>query len=163
LNLSNLNTINSNLSEAEKAKPLNLIKEKNKDKFLNNNEHKNTTSNANDKGKKNDKKLGKLLISEKSEEFKEEIICDEYIKNTREINKDRDIKENYFKAFPINNDIFNFLIVDSNLAIKDNLHNIFFIEFDLVKDQLNLEFLNVFTEINNEKVNKDISFILNVK
>jgi hypothetical protein len=163
LDLSNLNTINSNLSEAEKAKPLNLIKEKNKDKFININEDKIITSIANYKGIKNDNKLGKLLKSEKSEEFKEEIICDEYIKNTREINKEQDIKENYFKAFPINNDIFNFLIVDSNLAIKDNLKNIFFIEFDLVKDQLNHEFLNVFTEINNEKVNKDISFILNVK
>jgi len=71
-------------------------------------------------------------------------------------------KDKYLKTFPIDNNNFNYLIVDSNLAIKDNLKNIFFIEFDLKNEQNDLEFINYFTEINNEKVNKDINFLLKV-
>ena len=35
--------------------------------------------------------------------------------------------------FPINNKTFNYMIIDANLAIKENLQNIFLIEFDLLK------------------------------
>ena len=73
-----------------------------------------------------------------------------------------EIEENFRKTFPIVNNNFNFLVVDSNLAIKENLNNIFFIEFDLKNENDNCDFINLFTEINNEKVNKDISFTLNV-
>ena len=42
--------------------------------------------------------------------------------------------------FPINNAEFNYMIIDSNLGIKENLNNIFFLEFDLttIKDNKGL-------------------------
>lgn len=55
------------------------------------------------------------------------------------------------------------MIVDSNLAIKENLNNIFFLEFELYNENEDIEKMKLFTEINNEKVNKDINFNLNVR
>lgn len=147
LDISNLNAINSNLQEAEKIKPFNYIKEINEDKLSNliNNDMPNTEFN-------NKYKDTIITIEQQNKDLQK----DKYN------NKFSTIKDNYLKVFPIDNNAFNFLIVDSNLAIKENLNNIFFIEFNLINDQKDLEHLKVFTEINNEKVNKDINFTLNV-
>jgi len=162
-----LNVIQSNLSEAEKANVLNFIKQRNanNNKNLNLNNNKNnlsknyqeTSINERDKIDKHDK----VKFEETERLFNKNMKTDNDIDKNKSQDM-QDIREHYFKTFPIDNNSFNFLIVDSNLAIKDNLNNIFFIEFDLAKDQSDLETLKVFTEINNEKVNKDISFTLNV-
>ena len=64
--------------------------------------------------------------------------------------------------FPINNKTFNYMIIDANLAIKENLQNIFLIEFDLlnnIKDNNNSKFLKLLREINHPE--REIFFVLN--
>ena len=65
--------------------------------------------------------------------------------------------------FPINNKTFNYMIIDANLAIKENLQNIFLIEFDLlnnIKDNNNNnKFLKLLREINHPE--REIFFVLN--
>jgi hypothetical protein len=62
---------------------------------------------------------------------------------------------------PIDNSGFNFMIIDVNLGVSENLNNIFFLEFDLAnsnhKDQI--KFLR---DINQEYVDREVFFILNV-
>lgn len=60
--------------------------------------------------------------------------------------------------FPIKNDEFHYLFIDANLGIKDNLFNIFFIEFDLnaIKDNI-----KAIKDINNDNVDKEYYFSLN--
>ncbi len=65
--------------------------------------------------------------------------------------------------FPLDNSEFNFMIIDANLGIPDNLQNIFFLEFDLTNTFTNKEKLKFLREINNECVERDIFFVLNVK
>lgn len=57
---------------------------------------------------------------------------------------------------PIDNSSFNFMIIDANLGIKDNLNNIFFLEFDL-----NNENGNKIRNINDDIVEREINFVLN--
>ena len=57
---------------------------------------------------------------------------------------------------PIDNTSFNFMIIDANLGIKDNLNNLFFLEFDL-----NNENGNKIRNINDDIVEKEINFTLN--
>lgn len=64
--------------------------------------------------------------------------------------------------FPIDNSEFNFMIIDANLGISDNLNNIFFLEFDLTNTTSNKDQLKFLREINQECVDKEIFFILNV-
>ena len=64
--------------------------------------------------------------------------------------------------FPIDNTKFNFMIIDANLSLNENLNNIFFLEFDLSKTLSNKEKLRILREINNECVEREIFFILNV-
>jgi len=64
--------------------------------------------------------------------------------------------------FPINNKTFNYMIIDANLAIKENLQNIFLIEFDLLnnnKDNNINKFLKLLREINHP--DREIFFVLN--
>ena len=61
--------------------------------------------------------------------------------------------------FPIDNSEFNFMIIDANLGISENLNNIFFLEFDLDNgnDNNNLDLRT----LNDECVEKEINCILN--
>ena len=67
--------------------------------------------------------------------------------STNQLNS-QDMSEILNIKFPINNAEFNYMIIDSNLGIKENLNNIFFLEFDLttIKDNKGLR------EISNENV-----------
>ena len=78
----------------------------------------------------------------------------------------KNVNENFDELlnikFPINNKTFNYMIIDANLAIKENLQNIFLIEFDLMnnnKDNTNSKFLKLLREINHP--DREIFFILN--
>lgn len=64
--------------------------------------------------------------------------------------------------FPMDNSEFNFMIIDANLGINENLQNIFFLEFDLAKSTINKEKLKFLREINNECVEREVFFVLNV-
>lgn len=64
--------------------------------------------------------------------------------------------------FPIDNSQFNFMIIDANLGISDNLNNLFFLEFDLTNTISNKEKLKFLREINNDCVEKEMFFVLNV-
>ena len=66
--------------------------------------------------------------------------------------------------FPINNKTFNYMIIDANLAIKENLQNIFLIEFDLLnnnKENNNNynKFIKLLREINHP--DRELFFVLN--
>ena len=63
--------------------------------------------------------------------------------------------------FPIDNTEFNFMIIDANLGVSENLNNIFFLEFDLTNgnNNNNLELRS----LNDECVEKEIFFKLNGK
>ncbi len=63
---------------------------------------------------------------------------------------------------PIDNSKFNFMIIDANLSLTENLNNIFFLEFDLSKSSINKEKLRMMREINNDCVEREIYFVLNV-
>ena len=68
--------------------------------------------------------------------------------------------------FPINNKIFNYMIIDANLAIKENLQNIFLLEFDLNNynkdnNSNNGKFMKLLREINNNCIEREIFFVLN--
>ena len=65
-------------------------------------------------------------------------------------------------VFPIDNSENNFLIVESNLSKEENLNNIIFMEFDLRNSNISKEKLKHFIEINNEFVEKEMFFVLNV-
>lgn len=78
-------------------------------------------------------------------------------KSFKEHNSD---KVKFLETFPINNKDFNFLIIDANLGVKENLNNIFFMEFDLTKELTNSEFIKLLVSINNDKVNQEIHFTL---
>ena len=78
----------------------------------------------------------------------------------------KNVNENFDELlnikFPINNKTFNYMIIDANLAIKENLQNIFLIEFDLLnisKDNNNNKFLKLLREINHP--DREIFFVLN--
>ena len=78
----------------------------------------------------------------------------------------KNVNENFDELlnikFPINNKTFNYMIIDANLAIKENLQNIFLIEFDLMnnnKDNTNSKFLKLLREINHP--DREIFFVLN--
>ena len=78
----------------------------------------------------------------------------------------KNVNENFDELlnikFPINNKTFNYMIIDANLAIKENLQNIFLIEFDLlnnIKDNNNSKFLKLLREINHPE--REIFFVLN--
>ena len=78
------------------------------------------------------------------------------LKNNENFNELLNIK------FPINNKTFNYMIIDANLAIKENLQNIFLIEFDLLnnnKDSNNSKFLKLLREINHP--DREIFFVFN--
>lgn len=76
--------------------------------------------------------------------------------STNQLNS-QDMSEILNIKFPINNAEFNYMIIDSNLGIKENLNNIFFLEFDLttIKDNKGLR------EISNENVERELFFTLN--
>ena len=77
------------------------------------------------------------------------------LKNNENFNELLNIK------FPINNKTFNYMIIDANLAIKENLQNIFLIEFDLLnnnKDNNNNKFIKLLREINHP--DREIFFVL---
>ena len=65
--------------------------------------------------------------------------------------------------FPINNKTFNYMIIDANLAIKENLQNIFLIEFDLLNNNkdnnYNNKFMKLLREINHP--DRELFFVLN--
>ena len=53
------------------------------------------------------------------------------------------------------------MITDANLGIKENLQNIFFLEFDIINNNDNSN-IKIIQEIKNDIVNKEIFFKLNV-
>jgi hypothetical protein len=63
--------------------------------------------------------------------------------------------------FPIDNSGFNFMIIDANLGVVENLNNIFFLQFDL-NNGSNKDQVKYLREINQEFVDREIFFILNV-
>lgn len=66
-------------------------------------------------------------------------------------------------TFPIYNSESSFLIIESNLGRVENLNNIFFLEFDLKNSNISKEKLKHFIEINNDFVDKEMFFVLNVR
>jgi hypothetical protein len=63
--------------------------------------------------------------------------------------------------FPINNKTFSYMIIDANLALKENLQNIFLIEFDLTNNKDNKdnsEFIKLLRDINHP--DREIFFVL---
>jgi hypothetical protein len=66
-------------------------------------------------------------------------------------------------VFPLNNSEDGFVILESNLNKTENLNNIVFMEFDLKNSKIFNEKLKHFIEINNDFVEKEILFNLNVK
>lgn len=64
--------------------------------------------------------------------------------------------------FPIDNSGFNFMIIDANLGVSENLNNIFFLEFDLMSNSNNKEQIKFLRDINQEYVDREVYFILNV-
>ena len=81
--------------------------------------------------------------------------------------KDKESSENEKELedvlFPIDNSENNFLIIESNLSKEENLNNIIFMEFDLRNSNISKEKLKQFIEINNEFVEKEMFFVLNVR
>ena len=69
---------------------------------------------------------------------------------------DNDFSDVLSMKFPLDNK-FNYMITDANLGIKENLNNIFFLEFDLQKK----EKLKIIREINNDSVDRELFFTLN--
>lgn len=65
--------------------------------------------------------------------------------------------------FPIDNSENNYQILESNLGLIENLQNIVFLEFELDNTTLNKDHLKYFREVNNNFVDKEINFVLNVK
>lgn len=65
--------------------------------------------------------------------------------------------------FPIDNTETNFMILESNLGIHENLQNIAFLEFDLDNTTMTKDHIKYFREVNNNFVEKEIHFVLNVK
>ena len=55
------------------------------------------------------------------------------------------------------------MITDANLGIKENLQNIFFLEFEIINNNDNNSNIKIIQEIKNDIVNKEIFFKLNVK
>lgn len=62
--------------------------------------------------------------------------------------------------FPLDNS--EFCLTNPNLGINEKLNNVFFIEFDLDSNNISKEHLKAFREINNDFVEKEIHFVLNV-
>ena len=58
--------------------------------------------------------------------------------------------------YPIDNSKFNYSIIDANLCIKDNLKNIFLLEFDLNKIENIIDNINNEEELNKSNNNKDL-------
>jgi hypothetical protein len=61
-----------------------------------------------------------------------------------------------------NNPELNYIITETNLGINENLNNIIFFEFDLNSSNITKEHVKCFKEINNDFVEKEIHFVLNV-
>ena len=69
---------------------------------------------------------------------------------------DNDFSDVLSMKFPLDNK-FNYMIIDANLGIKENLNNIFFLEFDLQKKDK----LKIIRELNNDAVERELFFTLN--
>ena len=65
-------------------------------------------------------------------------------------------------TFPIDNSENNFTILESNLGISDNLQRLIFLEFDLYNSNITKDHIKYFREVNNNFVDKEIHFVLNV-
>jgi len=61
--------------------------------------------------------------------------------------------------FPLENSENSYLIMENNLEFTENLSNLVFLEFELVSSSHDLKH---FKEINNDFVEKEINFVLNV-
>lgn len=83
-------------------------------------------------------------------------------KKTEKLNENEVANEILNVKFPIDNSEFNFMIIDANLGITDNLKNIFFLEFDLSSSQNSKEQIKMLREITNDAVDREIFFVLNV-
>jgi len=76
---------------------------------------------------------------------------------------DSTMEKNFSETtFPLENTENNYQFLESNLGIPDNLLNVVFLEFELENSNLNKEHLKYFREVNNNFVDKEISFALNV-
>ena len=62
--------------------------------------------------------------------------------------------------FPLENLENSYLIIENNLEYSENLNNLVFLEFDLISSSHNLKH---FREINNDFIEREINFVLNVK
>ena len=85
------------------------------------------------------------------------------IKSLEEKNDSLTEKVNTEIQFPIDNCENNYQILESNLGMVENLQNIVFLEFELDNTTLNKDHLKYFREVNNNFVDKEINFVLNVK
>lgn len=65
-------------------------------------------------------------------------------------------------SFPIDNTENNYMILESNLGISDNLRRLVFLEFDLFNSNIAKDHIKYFREVNNNFVEKEIHFVLNV-
>ena len=66
-------------------------------------------------------------------------------------------------SLPIDNSDTNLKFIEANMGIPENRQNVVFLEFELDNSALNKEHLKYFREVNNNFVDKDVSFVLNVK
>jgi hypothetical protein len=62
--------------------------------------------------------------------------------------------------FPLNNSEYEHIMTDCILG--DNLNKVVFLEFDMNANNISKDHLKSFREINNEFVDKEIHFVLNV-
>ena len=90
--------------------------------------------------------------------------------NNQTSDKDNESINNFITfSFPIENDTINNGIIDANFGIKDNLRNIFYIEFDIEESKEKYDGEKedysgknyVINLINNECANREINFSLN--
>ncbi len=60
---------------------------------------------------------------------------------------------------PLENSENSYLIMENNLEFAENLNNLVFLDFELISSSQDLKH---FKEINNDFVEKEINFVLNV-
>lgn len=65
-------------------------------------------------------------------------------------------------SFPLNNAELNWLITETNYNLSQGLTNMFFLEFDVSGSEISKDHLSILQDINNDFVEKEIHFVLNV-
>ncbi len=65
-------------------------------------------------------------------------------------------------TFPLNNGDFNWMMTEMNYNNSQSLAHMMFMEFDILNSEVSKEHLKSLQEINDDFVEKEIHFVLNV-